>query len=71
MATNNAGAAVVLYTLAKDSERHEKTLQAHDGRIGVLEVTVSALGAKLAVYAALGSTIGGAVMALLIHLLTK
>lgn len=71
MAGNNTNAAVILYTLVKDSDRHEKTLQAHTLDISELKVTVSTLGAKLSVYAALGSTIGGAVMALMIHLLTK
>lgn len=68
---NNANASVVVYTLVKDSERHEKDIREHDTRIGRLEVTVSALGAKLAVYSTLGAGVGGAVVALLTHLLTK
>lgn len=71
MATNNSNASVILYTLAKDSDRHDRELREHDGRINKLEVTVSALGAKLAVYSTLGALAGGAVVTLVTHFLTR
>ncbi len=49
-------------------ERHQELLDKHESAITDLRVTVSALSAKVAIYAALGATVGAAVVSAVITL---
>lgn len=69
--SSNSSAAAVVYTLVKDASRHEREIGALDGRVGKLEVTVGALGAKIAVYATIGASVGGALVTLVTTLLLR
>lgn len=54
--------------LDRQVERHQELLDKHSADITDLRVVVSALSARVAVYSALGATVGGAVVAAVITL---
>ncbi len=60
-----------LVVLDRQVERHERMLTTHAEQITELRVTVSTLAAKVAVYAALGATVGGGLVAVIVNYLVR
>lgn len=54
--------ATRVYAVERDLARHELDIHDHDARLKTTEQTVAVMAARIGIYAALGSLIGGAVV---------
>ncbi len=61
----------VLSMLIKTQDQHGQHLTAHDNRFTHLEISVATLKTKVALYAALGATAGGSLVAAVVSYLFK
>lgn len=69
--TDSQNGSSIIAVLVKDVDRHDRAIADNVNRITAVEISMAALRAKVALYAAFGAAVGSAIVSVVVSYLVK